>query len=95
VVLRAAGSALVAGSFFARDDMRNEKIKVVRAFWYAGKQHKVGDVIEVPALFGLELAAANKAERIAAEPAPAASTEIKAEKRDAGRGRQDQGQGLV
>ena len=55
--------------------MKTEKIKVLRAFILDGKPTKVGDEIEVPAVFAIELRTAKKAERV--EPKPAEPVEQK------------------
>ena len=41
----------------------NEKIKVLRPFILNGSPTKVGDVIEVPKVFAIELRTAKKAEK--------------------------------
>lgn len=83
--LLAAGSALVAGSISERDHMQAQQaaakpaptmqVKVLRSFFYrrgsSGSLEpvKVGEVLEVPAIFGRELVAGNKAAPADIKPA--------------------------
>lgn len=41
--------------------MQTKTVRVERAFFYAGKPTKVGDVIDLPHVFALEMIAAHKA----------------------------------
>ncbi len=52
--------------------MKSETIKVLRPFILNGSPTKVGDVIEVPSSFAIELRTAKKAEKFA-PPAPVES----------------------
>ena len=52
--------------------MKTEKIRVLRAFILDGQPTKVGEVIEVPAVFAVELRTAKKAEKVEPQaPTPA------------------------
>lgn len=53
--------------------MQTRQVRVLRAFYFNGAPTKVGDVIEVSAIFGTELIAAKKAEAFE-PPAKAGST---------------------
>lgn len=48
----------------------NVKVKILRAFYYQGKPLAKDEIVTIPRLFALEMAAANKAEIINPEPAP-------------------------
>lgn len=61
MVMLSASSALVAGSVAAGADMKTQNVKVVRPFWFGGKQHYAGAVVEVPAVAAAELLAMGKA----------------------------------
>ena len=75
MVMLSANSALVAGSI-AGDKSMNEKIKVVRPFYFFGKAHQAGAVIEVPHAAAVELLAMGKALKAdAPPPKPAARVE--------------------
>lgn len=67
-MLSAIGSALVAGSTPERN-MATRRIKVLRAFYIAGKAQAVGALIECNASLASELIAVGKAEAVAPEPA--------------------------
>jgi hypothetical protein len=49
--------------------MKTETIRVLRPFILDGSPTKVGDVIDVPAVFAIELRTAKKAEKVV-PPAP-------------------------
>ena len=61
MVMLSANSVLVAGSVAEDKDMANQSIKVVRPFWFGGKQRFAGTVVEVPASAAAELVAMGKA----------------------------------
>ncbi len=42
--------------------MQTKTVRVVRAFYFQGKSTKVGDVLDLPHVFALEMIAAHKAE---------------------------------
>jgi len=77
-------SALVAGGVKAADIEKERKVmqaqkpaqpatlkgEVVRAFYYQGKLLKVGEKLELPRIFALEMHAANKLRIETAAPAP-------------------------
>ena len=48
--------------------MANQQVKVVRPFWFGGKQHFAGSVVEVPAGAAAELVAMGKATKHDAPP---------------------------
>ena len=75
MVMLSAGSALVAGSVTGEQPMANQSIKVVRPFWFYGKQHFAGSVIEVPAVAAGELLAMGKAVKCDPPPKPAPRVE--------------------
>jgi hypothetical protein len=58
--------------------MKKETLKVLRPFIFDGAPTKVGDVIEVPAVFGVELRTAKKAEKYEAPKAIDPKPELKA-----------------
>ena len=70
MVLSAAGSALVAGSFQEKDMQAQQaqpqtlSTRVLRAFYFNGKPVKKDETIELPRLFALEMKAAHKVEII-------------------------------
>lgn len=70
MVMLSAASALVAGSVAGEDHMKTQQIKVVRPFWFGGKAHQAGAVLEVPAPAAAELVAMGKAAKH--EPPPKA-----------------------
>jgi hypothetical protein len=77
MALLAAESALVAGSAGRKDmQIQNRTVRVLRAFFIHGKPTKVGDVLELPKLFALEMHAAKKVEFVE----PKAEDKPKAEK---------------
>ena len=49
-----------------------KKVRVVRAFYYERKPVKVGEVVELPHIFALEVCASNKAVMVEDTPEPAA-----------------------
>lgn len=61
MVMLSANSVLVAGSVAGDEDMANQKIKVVRPFWFFGKQQFAGTVFDVPETAAAELVAMGKA----------------------------------
>jgi hypothetical protein len=63
-----ANSVLVAGSVAGEQSMANQKVKVVRPFWFHGKQQFAGSVVEVPAAAAAELVAMGKATKYDAPP---------------------------
>jgi hypothetical protein len=68
MAMLSANSALVAGSVAGDKSMANQKIQVVRPFWFFGKQHFAGAVLEVPAAAAGELVAMGKATKYDAPP---------------------------
>jgi hypothetical protein len=70
MALSAAGSALVAGSFQENDMQAQQQqpqirsARVLRPFYFNGKPTKVGETIELPRIFALEMKAAHKVELI-------------------------------
>lgn len=85
MALLAAGSALVAGSH-PENNMQTKKGRVLRAFYYQGKPTVVGQVVELPRVFALEMAAANKLELLEdpkPEAAAAADAKSKADQKGA------------
>lgn len=80
MVMLSANSVLVAGSVAGEQAMANQSIKVVRPFWFGGKQHFAGAVIEVPAVAAAELVAMGKAVKHDLQPTkPAPKPEPKVE----------------
>jgi hypothetical protein len=73
------GAALIEGRAIPREiTMATRKVQVLRSFYYERTAMKVGDTVELPALFANELIANNKAQAViepekAAEPAAPAS----------------------
>jgi hypothetical protein len=85
MVMLSAASALVAGSVAGEQSMANQQIQVVRPFWFGGKAHQAGTVIEVPAAAAAELLAMGKAKKCdppLPKPAPAPKVEAKAETKE-------------
>lgn len=71
MVMLSANSALVAGSVAAEATM-TQKVQVVRPFWFGGKPHQAGAVLDVPDTAAAELVAMGKATKyIAPPPKPA------------------------
>jgi len=73
MVALSANSVLVAGSATGEQDMANQQIKVVRPFWFGGKQRFAGTVVDVPAGAAAELVAMGKATKcdpLPPKPAP-------------------------
>lgn len=73
MALLAAGSVLVAGSGASDQTMaatKTLKIRVERSFYWDKQPRQVGEVLEVPAIFGLEMLQYRKASAVAetAEP---------------------------
>lgn len=75
MVMLSANSALVAGSVAGEQDMANQQVKVARPFWFGGKQHFAGAVVEVPAGVAAELVAMGKATKYDPPPKPAPRVE--------------------
>jgi len=50
--------------------MQTKKVKVLRAFYFQGKEIKVGEVTELPRVFALEMIAANKCTAVEEEKKP-------------------------
>lgn len=50
--------------------MANQQIKVVRPFWFGGKQRQAGTVFDVPAGAAAELVAMGKATKYDPPPLP-------------------------
>lgn len=80
--LSAAGSALVAGSsqestMQAQQQQQPQVVnaRVLRSFYFGGKATKVGDILELPRVFALEMRAAHKVEFV--QPKAEASPEPK------------------
>jgi len=71
MVLSAADSALVAGSSqegnmqAQQAQPQVQSARVIRSFYFNGKPTKVGETIELPRFFALEMKAANKVAIIA------------------------------
>ena len=66
-----SGAALVGRPGNQGVLMKTMRVKIVRPFYYDRKVQKSGDIVELPAVFAVEMIAANKAEGIEPEPAPA------------------------
>lgn len=81
------GAALVGRPLQTEDRMKTRKVKVVRPFYFERKVRERNCVIEVPALFAIEVIAANKAEAVEeSAPAPEQTPgEKKKEVKDAGK----------
>ena len=80
MVMLSAHSVLVAGSIADGANMRTQKVKVVRPFWFAGNPHQAGTVLEMPEVVAAEAIALGKATLYAApppKPAPAPKPEPK------------------
>ena len=75
MVMLSANSVLVAGSVAGDKDMVNQSIKVVRPFWFFGKQQFAGTVLNVPAAAAVELIAMGKATKCDPPPKQAARVE--------------------
>lgn len=75
MVMLSANSAIVAGSVTGEQPMANQQIKVVRPFWFFGKQQFAGTVLEVPAVAAAELVAMGKATKYNHPPKTAPKVE--------------------
>ncbi|MBK9704788.1 MAG: hypothetical protein IPO75_15845 [Betaproteobacteria bacterium] len=75
MVMLSANSVLVAGSVAGEPPMANQQIKVVRPFWFGGKQRQAGTVFDVPAGAAAELVAMGKAVKHEPPPKPAPRVE--------------------
>lgn len=54
--------------------MKTMRVKILRKFFFERKVQDIGATPELPAVFALEMIAANKAERIVETEPPAASS---------------------
>ena len=71
-----SGAALVGRPYNLGDAMKTMRVKVIRKFLYDRKVQELDSTPELPAVFALEMIAANKAERIE-EPVPPAAPPVK------------------
>ena len=71
-----SGAALVGRPDNLGDAMKTMRVKVIRKFLYDRKVQALDSTPELPAVFALEMIAANKAERIE-ESAPPAKEKAK------------------
>lgn len=71
-----SGAALIGRPSNLGDVMKTMRVKVLRKFYFDRKVQELGSVVELPAVFAVEMIAANKAERIE-ESAPSASPPVK------------------
>ena len=84
MVMLSATSALVAGSVAAEANM-TQKVQVVRPFWFGGKAHQAGSVVDVPDGAAAELIGMRKAVKYnppPPKPAPAPRVEAKSETKE-------------
>ena len=82
MAMLSANSALVAGSVVGKTAMANQQIQVVRPFWFRGKAHQAGAVLDVPVGSAAELLAlgkAKKCDQLPPKSAPASKVEAKAD----------------
>lgn len=69
-----SGAALIGRPDNLGDVMKTMRVKVLRKFFFDRKVQELGTTPELPAVFALEMIAANKAERmVEAEPQAAAA----------------------
>ena len=69
------GAALVGRPANLEERMKTMTVKVLRPFYYNREALKLGATVELPAVFALEMCAANKAERVDDVAAPAAPSD--------------------
>ena len=78
-----SGAALVGRPHNLGDVMKTMRVKVIRKFLYDRKVQELGTTPELPAVFAVEMIAANKAERIEeAAPVSAPSGKEKSKGKD-------------